>query len=50
MEAKSRISAEEWCKLFYGKYGIPFQVMDNKALHNAFCETCPNRVNEVFEE
>ena len=50
MDAKSRLTPEEWCSLFYGKYGIPFQVMDNKNLHTNFCATCPNRVNEIFEE
>ncbi len=49
-EAKSRLTAAEWCRLFYGNFGIPFQVMDNKLLHDEFCATCPNRVNEVFEE
>lgn len=50
MEAQSRLTSEEWCKLFYGQFGIPFQVMDNEPLHKAFCETCPNRVDEVFAE
>jgi hypothetical protein len=50
LEAKSRLTASEWCKLFYGQFGIPFQVMDNAGLHTEFCATCPNRVNEVFEE
>lgn len=49
-EAKAKLSQHEWCKLFYGKYGIPFQVMDNKELHTEFCTTCPDRVTEVFEE
>ena len=50
MEAKSRLTSDEWCKLFYGIYGIPFQVMDHEPLHKAFCESCPNRVDEVFAE
>lgn len=50
IEAKKRLSSSDWCNLFYGKFGIPFQVMDNEQLHTAFCETCPNRVTEVFEE
>lgn len=50
MEAKERLSSDEWCKLFYGKFGIPFQVMDNKPLHQEFCKTCPNRINQVLEE
>jgi hypothetical protein len=50
MEAKTRLPSEDWCKLFYGFYGIPFQVMDYGPLHKAFCETCPNRVDEVFSE
>lgn len=50
IEAHDRLSKDEWCKLFYGEYGIPFQVMDNKNLHKVFCETCPNRVQEVFDE
>lgn len=50
MEARKRLSSEDWCKLFYGNYGIPFQVMDNKGLHKEFCATCPNRVDEVLAE
>ncbi len=50
MEARTRLTATEWCKLFYGNMGIPFQVMDNQLLHAEFCATCPNRVNEIFEE
>jgi hypothetical protein len=50
IEAKNRLSSDDWCKLFYGEYGIPFQVMDNKRLHMEFCATCPNRVNQVLEE
>ena len=50
MEAKTRLTSDQWCKLFYGNYGIPFQVMDHEPLHKAFCETCPNRVDEVFAE
>jgi hypothetical protein len=50
MEAKTRLTSDQWCKLFYGKFGIPFQVMDHEPLHKAFCETCPNRVDEVFSE
>ncbi|NRA12371.1 MAG: hypothetical protein HRT57_10490 [Crocinitomicaceae bacterium] len=50
MEAKGRLTSEEWCGLLYGKYGIPFQVMDNKNLHTQFCATCPDRVNEVLGE
>jgi uncharacterized protein YkwD len=50
LEAKTKLSQDEWCQLFYGKYGIPFQVMDRKALHTEFCATCPDRVTEVFEE
>lgn len=50
MEAKKRLPKEDWCKLFYGQYGIPFQVMDNKNLHYEFCATCPNRIDEIFEE
>ncbi len=50
LEAKQRLSAEEWCDLFYGNYGIPFQIMDNKSLHEEFCTTCPNRLNKVLEE
>ncbi len=50
MEARQRLSPEDWCKLFYGEFGIPFQVMDNKPLHTEFCATCPNRVNEVLAE
>lgn len=50
LEAKSRLSSDEWCKLFFGEYGIPFQVMDNEILRNAFCETCPNRVEQVLAE
>jgi hypothetical protein len=49
-EAKKRFSASDWCSLFYGQEGIPFQVMDNKELHTEFCETCPNRIKEVFAE
>jgi hypothetical protein len=49
-EARSRLTPAEWCRLFYGEYGIPFQAMDNKALHTEFCATCPDRVNEVFAE
>lgn len=48
--AKTRLTATEWCQLFYGQWGIPFQVMDNQRLHTEFCATCPNRINEVFEE
>ncbi|MFT5780612.1 MAG: hypothetical protein ACI837_003575, partial [Crocinitomicaceae bacterium] len=50
MEARKRLSSEDWCKLFYGEYGIPFQVMDNKELHSEFCASCPDRVNDVFDE
>lgn len=50
IDARERLTKKEWCALFYGKYGIPFQVMDNKQLHTEFCETCPNRVNDIFEE
>jgi uncharacterized protein YkwD len=50
LEAKERLTQEEWCKLFYGKFGIPFQVMDNKALHTEFCDNCPKRVEDVFDE
>lgn len=49
MEAKTRLSPSEWCQLFYGDLGIPFQVMDNKLLHTEFCATCPDRVNELFK-
>ena len=49
-EAKARLTGEEWCRLFYGQYGIPFQVMDDESLRKLFCETCPNRVDEVFSE
>jgi uncharacterized protein YkwD len=49
MEAKGRLTSEEWCNLFYGEYGIPFQVMDDKNLHSEFCSTCPDRVNDVLE-
>lgn len=50
IEAHDRLTQEEWCKLFYGNYGIPFQLMDNANLHKTFCETCPNRVTEALEE
>ncbi len=50
LEAKSKLSPADWCKLFYGEFGIPFQVMDNSTLHDEFCKTCPNRVEEVFGE
>lgn len=49
LEAKNRLSAKEWCDLFFGEYGIPFQVMDNATLHTVFCETCPNRVEDLFK-
>lgn len=49
LESKNRLSTEEWCTLFYGHNGIPFQIMDYEPLHEQFCETCPNRVNELFE-
>lgn len=47
--AKQRLTPEEWCRLFYGEEGIPFQVMDHAKLHAEFCASCPNRVQELFE-
>ncbi len=50
LEAKDRLTAKEWCSLFYGKYGIPFQIMDYEKLHTEFCNTCPERINDVLQE
>ncbi|MBI1838550.1 MAG: CAP domain-containing protein [Flavobacteriia bacterium] len=49
LESKKRLSVDEWCSIFYGDYGIPFQIMDSAPLHEQFCTTCPNRVNELFD-
>jgi len=50
LEAQRRLPANEWCSLFYGNEGIPFQIMDNVNLREVFCATCPNRVLELLEE
>ncbi len=47
MEARDRLPANEWCSLFFGEEGIPFQVMDKIELREAFCATCPNRIHEL---
>jgi hypothetical protein len=50
LEAHQRLTKDEWCSLFYGNEGIPFQIMDNVNLREVFCATCPNRVLELLEE
>lgn len=50
LSSKSTLSQQEWCALFFGKNGIPFQVMDNAILRDSFCESCGGRVAEVFGE
>ena len=49
-ESRTKMTDNEWCELFYGQYGIPFQIMDSEKIHTQFCVSCPNRVNELFEE
>lgn len=50
MEAHRRFPAKEWCALFYGQNGIPFQIMDKVELRETFCATCPDRVLELLKE
>jgi hypothetical protein len=50
MEAHRRLPAKEWCALFFGAEGIPFQIMDKLELREHFCATCPDRVLELLKE
>lgn len=50
MDAHRRLPAKDWCALFFGGQGIPFQIMDKVELREQFCATCPDRVLQLLKE
>jgi hypothetical protein len=47
IEAKRLFAEEQWCDLFVGPCNINFQIFDDEALRNLYCESCADRGNHA---
>lgn len=40
LDARNKLSNKDWCKLFKAPEALEFQVLDNKAVREIYCEVC----------
>ena len=49
LNAKSRLTTDEWCNLFFDECGISFQIFDHEAIRNLFCESCQQKRQQFID-
>ncbi len=46
IDARQKLSQEQWCELFMGECGISFQMFDDENLRKFYCKECAERNND----